>query len=147
MSKYRTKSLGGDLLVMKGLNDCLTKREYFAGLALQGLAAYPSKLEQFGNPKAMAETAVSWADALLAELNKEPSTASTQSTICDSRRAAIVAYAKGHYEIEGELEFHDDAPVSEQREENGAYVQASYWVPFHGTEFDKERDGEGWREG
>ena len=36
----------------------------------------------------------------------------------------------------GEIEFDDDAKVSES-DDNGAYVQAWVWVSFSGTELDK----------
>ena len=52
---YTVKSLG------------LTKREHFAGLAMQGFAACdvpPSTLDD------VAKCSVAWADALLAELDK-----------------------------------------------------------------------------
>lgn len=43
----------------------LTKREYFAGLAMQGLAMYTG-----AEPEGVAKYAVDLADALLAELEK-----------------------------------------------------------------------------
>lgn len=48
----------------------LTKREWFAGMAMQGFAADP---EISGGYQAIASTAVAWADALLAELAKAES--------------------------------------------------------------------------
>jgi len=45
----------------------LTKREYFAALAMQGLLADP---EIVGKPEQYAKDAVTFADALLAELEK-----------------------------------------------------------------------------
>ena len=45
----------------------LTKREYFAGLAMQGILAYGG----YATPHDMASDAVMYADALLAELEKE----------------------------------------------------------------------------
>lgn len=39
---------------------------------------------------------------------------------------------------DGEIEFDDDAKVSES-EDNGAYVQAWVWVSFFGTELSKEK--------
>lgn len=45
----------------------LTKREYFAGLAMQGLCADPNPELK---PKVVAEMAVRYADALINELNK-----------------------------------------------------------------------------
>ena len=58
----------------------------------------------------------------------------------EERRARIVTHAKEAYHEEGELEFDDNAEVSESDDpqENGAYVQCWKWVPFAGTEFDKE---------
>lgn len=46
----------------------LTKREYFAGLAMQGYAA--SEIE-FDDVSAMAKSAILFADTLLAELEKQ----------------------------------------------------------------------------
>lgn len=46
----------------------LTKREYFAGLAMQGFAADG---EFSRNINQMAELAVEWSNALLKELEKE----------------------------------------------------------------------------
>jgi hypothetical protein len=46
-------------------NKGLTKREYFAGLAMQGMAMSDLKFED------MAHDAVKMADALLAELRKQ----------------------------------------------------------------------------
>lgn len=57
------------------LNECptiqlgLTKREYFAGLAMQGFAANPEATWRGGIP-AMANAAFEWADAMIAEGNK-----------------------------------------------------------------------------
>ena len=51
----------------------LTKREYFAGLAMQGLVAAPVNISRrFIIPDEAAERALEYADALLAELAKEP---------------------------------------------------------------------------
>jgi hypothetical protein len=41
---------------------------------------------------------------------------------------------------EGELEFDDDAIVSEGND-NGAYLQAWAWVDFGGTTLDKDQSG------
>ncbi len=49
----------------------LTKRELFAAMAMQGFAADPDMAHV--EPRAIAIGAVSWADALLAELAKEQS--------------------------------------------------------------------------
>jgi hypothetical protein len=49
----------------------LTKREHFAGLAMQGLChAIDSQGTWAHDPKTVAESAVTYADALLAELDK-----------------------------------------------------------------------------
>lgn len=49
----------------------LTKREYFAGLAMQGLlASWPENGRL--NPDKTAEHATLFSDALIAALNKEP---------------------------------------------------------------------------
>lgn len=44
----------------------LTKREYFASMAMQGIAQHYSK----GQDTALAEKAIKFADALIKELNK-----------------------------------------------------------------------------
>jgi hypothetical protein len=49
------------------INYGLTKREYFAAMALQGLASSPDPWM----PEAAAFKATAFADALIAELNKE----------------------------------------------------------------------------
>lgn len=50
----------------------LTKREYFAGLALQGmLAVYAGNDVNLPNIDAAAKQSIEYADALLAELAKE----------------------------------------------------------------------------
>lgn len=46
----------------------LTKREYFASLALQGLVTQ----FEYSNVDDIADTAVQYADALIASLNKQP---------------------------------------------------------------------------
>lgn len=49
----------------------LTKREYFAGLAMQGQLANGALLERFGlQEELVAHAAVGYADVLLAELSK-----------------------------------------------------------------------------
>lgn len=48
-------------------NEGMTLRQHYAGLALQGLLAYPGSS---GNPGDQARAAVACADALLAELVK-----------------------------------------------------------------------------
>ncbi len=57
--------------VMYGQNG-LTKREYFAAMALQGILAGTSGVESLASigPSGWASVAVSQADALIAELNK-----------------------------------------------------------------------------
>lgn len=55
------------------------------------------------------------------------------------RDIEIVELARDTIEKEGEIEFDDDAKVSED-DDNGAYVQAWVWVSFSGTKFDKEKD-------
>ena len=56
-----------------GPSDGLTKREYFAGLAMQGYLSTPTGAVAFNNPSRCAEWAVQQADALLTELRKEQS--------------------------------------------------------------------------
>lgn len=48
----------------------LTKREYFAGLAMQGILSNVS-VDAFGGMLQIAEQCIIVADALIAELNKE----------------------------------------------------------------------------
>lgn len=48
----------------------LTKREYFAAMALQGIIAHPKEWEGCPLEPIMAGMAVCFADALIAELNK-----------------------------------------------------------------------------
>lgn len=48
--------------------DGMTKREYFAAMAMQGLVAYTDNWK----PDTVACMARQHADALIAELNKEP---------------------------------------------------------------------------
>jgi hypothetical protein len=48
----------------------LTKREYFAAMAMQ---AFASRADSSGTYKAFAEDAVAQADALIKELNKQES--------------------------------------------------------------------------
>lgn len=49
----------------------LTKREYFAGLAMQGIVEGDSARGCFDDRQKVAEVACEFADALLAELSKE----------------------------------------------------------------------------
>jgi len=68
-----TKTNGNDLVrtPMNTLNaKGLTKREYFAAMALQGLLARKSN----GSVYDYADVAVCQADALISELNKQSST-------------------------------------------------------------------------
>ena len=52
----------------------LTKREYFAALAMQGLLANPVEIVQMGyGPDSFAKCAVESADALIEALNKDRS--------------------------------------------------------------------------
>lgn len=56
-----------------GVRDGLTKREYFAALAMQGQMANEEILVRYGLYAAdIARAAVAQADALIAALNKEP---------------------------------------------------------------------------
>jgi hypothetical protein len=53
--------------------DGLTKREHFAAMAMQGQLSNPAILERHGlEAKDVAKTAVDFADALIAALNKQP---------------------------------------------------------------------------
>ncbi len=52
------------------LNLGLTKREYFAAMAMQGLLACPARTD--APDDFVAQWAVNAADALIAALNKEP---------------------------------------------------------------------------
>ena len=55
-----------------------------------------------------------------------------------SRKQRILALASQDPKLrDGELELDSDAKVSEG-DDNGAYVQAWMWVPFEGTDLDKE---------
>jgi hypothetical protein len=87
---YVSSVTGRDGTIYEGKNPDLTKREHFASLAMQGLlaAVYSSKemLNEFTQEKyvpekkfgsyitgceAVSKNAVNYADALIAELNKE----------------------------------------------------------------------------
>lgn len=48
----------------------LTKREHFAGLAMQGLLANPKQIADFTDFEWIAQHAIGYADALLKELSK-----------------------------------------------------------------------------
>ncbi len=68
---YKTQqSYGGDWVECKkgALYNGLTKREMFAMAAMQGLCAHSGDYHTFAN---MASDAVNYADALLAELEKQ----------------------------------------------------------------------------
>ena len=56
----------------------------------------------------------------------------------DPRRQQILELARATLVREGELEFDDDAIVSEGND-NGAYLQAWAWVDFGGTTLDKDQ--------
>ena len=56
----------------------------------------------------------------------------------EERRAKIVKLAREKLEKEGELEISPEAEVSDG-DDNGCYVAAWVWMPFGGTEFDKEK--------
>lgn len=49
----------------------LTKREYFAAVAMQGMCSEMQNPALQGSPSNVAQEAVRFADALIAELNKE----------------------------------------------------------------------------
>ena len=49
----------------------LTKREFFAAMAMQGCVAIPTD-NWYSSPQGAAKLAVEAADALIAALNKEP---------------------------------------------------------------------------
>jgi hypothetical protein len=48
----------------------LTKREHFAGLAMQGLCAWGANDFNFDHVERIAKISIAQADALIAELNK-----------------------------------------------------------------------------
>lgn len=53
-----------------GVNQGMTLREYFAAKAMQGLLSNPGQIDTT-NYKWVAENAIGYADALLAELSKQ----------------------------------------------------------------------------
>jgi hypothetical protein len=58
-------------------SDGLTKREYFAAMAIQGLLAYPRdppNVEKSNVYNVFAKSAVAFSDALIKILNNEPNT-------------------------------------------------------------------------
>lgn len=69
-----TSKIGSDGIITQQTTEVistLTKREYFAGLVMQGTLANPSPEIVWLNEKQAAEIAVTYADALLEELAKE----------------------------------------------------------------------------
>ena len=81
---------------------------------------------------------LTWADGKT--LNGKPEEFFVAKDACEEvRRRELLDLARDRLERDGEIEFDDDAKVSES-EDNGAYVQAWLWVSFAGTQFDKERD-------
>jgi len=50
----------------------LTKREHFAGLAMQGMLANSAHADQLHNDDRRADLCVVFADALIAALNEQP---------------------------------------------------------------------------
>ena len=44
--------------------------------------------------------------------------------------ADFLARARAAYQVDGEVEFDDDAEVSQNDQNRGAYVQAWVWVEF-----------------
>ena len=50
----------------------LTKREYFAAMAMQGLCAGQSENYQFTDNNRLVQEAVNISNALITELNKQP---------------------------------------------------------------------------
>lgn len=63
----------GDITQYQHIDCGLTKREYFAVMALQGILSGVSGVEQLAHvhPASWSETAVQYADTLIAELNKK----------------------------------------------------------------------------
>jgi hypothetical protein len=62
---------GGRAAFPRSMQDGLTKREYFAALAMQGLISSHTGPVEPPQPKTAADYAVRCADALIAELNEE----------------------------------------------------------------------------
>ena len=70
---YKSQSIpGGDWVECKkgALHNGLTKREMFAMAAMQGILASETDDWRHKEDKSLAESAVKYADALLAELDK-----------------------------------------------------------------------------
>ncbi len=57
--------------------------------------------------------------------------------IDEERLETIRQMAKDEFTVDGDLEFDEEAKVSEGND-NGAYVQAWKWVSFANTPFDKK---------
>ena len=73
------------------------------------------------------------------EISKEISNLPPKNST--ERDNLIVELARDTIQKEGEIEFDDNAEVSEG-DDNGAYVQAWVWVSFSGTKFDKEKNND-----
>lgn len=56
----------------QGPQDGLTKREYFAAIAMQGIVSNQSLIDDAVNWDWLAENSVQAADALIKALNKQP---------------------------------------------------------------------------
>ena len=71
--KMTNKTNPNDQAYANESNEGLTKREYFASLAMEGLAAFPGYIGGKSNPKArdVAAKAIEYADELIIALNKE----------------------------------------------------------------------------
>ncbi len=61
------------------------------------------------------------------------------SATAEERRLKIVELASdlSYVDNDGQVEVDEDAIISESTD-NGCYVEAWVWLPFEGTEFDKE---------
>lgn len=94
----------------------------------------------FDDEAYMIKDALAIAGGTIEELKAE----AIKAAEAEERRKAIVAHARDAYAEEGDLEFDDDAEVSENDElwENGAYVACWKWVTFSQTPFDKEKGDE-----
>ena len=66
---YVTQGLDNAYPYERSEEEGLTKREYFASVALQGMLAYSGE-EAAGGPEIFARDAVEYADALIKQLNK-----------------------------------------------------------------------------
>lgn len=74
----------------------LTKREYFAATAMQGILSIPHDLTFDNKQMSKAQAAVYIADALIAELNKEPVIEFRQCQKCKGTGRVYAGF--GHYE-------------------------------------------------